>query len=313
MVFVIALVTALVLTPLTAAVATRLGVVDRPGPLKVQTRPVPYLGGVAVYLAVTTAIASSHPRLLLPLGLALAVGVLDDVRPQPVATRIAGQIVVGAAAGWAAAVPVPLGGVLTAVATIGLLNALNLLDGLDGLAAGVALVSAAGFALLGGSAREPALAVAGALGGFLVFNRPPARVYLGDGGAYVIGTALALLAALAIDSDPDVATWAALPLFVAVPVLDTAVAFARRLRSRRSLFVGDRAHVYDQLVDRGRSPVVVVLLLVALQGALVLLALGITHLDSAWAVAATVASAVVLAGFIGMGGFVGESDRSGAS
>lgn len=313
MVFFVGLAAALVLTPLMAAVATRLGVVDRPGQLKVQSHAVPYLGGVAVFLAATAALAPSRPRLLLPLGLALAAGVLDDVHPQPVATRIACQIVVGAAAGWAAPVPMPLGGAVTALATVGLLNAMNLLDGLDGLAAGVALVSTLGFALLGGGVRSPALAVAGALTGFLVFNRPPARVYLGDGGAYLTGTALVLLAALAIDADRDVATWAAVPLFVAVPVLDTAVAFVRRLRARQPLFAGDRGHVYDQLVDRGRSPVVAVLLLVALQTGLVLLAVGVTHLESAWAVAATVAVAIVLFGLVGLRGFVTTPDASGAS
>jgi UDP-GlcNAc:undecaprenyl-phosphate GlcNAc-1-phosphate transferase len=311
--FLVAIVVAVVVTPLAAIVATRMGIVDRPGPLKVHTRAVPYLGGVAVFLAVTAALASSRPRLLVPIGLAVAVGVLDDFRPQPVTTRIVGQVVVGAAAGWAAPFPIPLGGVLTAVAVIGLLNAVNLIDGLDGLAAGTALMSAVGFAVLGGSARTPALALAGALVGFLVYNRPPARVYLGDGGAYVIGTALALMAALAVDSDGDVATWAAIPLLVAVPVLDTLVSFVRRLRAHRPLFLGDRAHVYDQLVDRGRSPEVAVLCLVALQAVLVLVALGVANLETAWAVTATVGTTVVLAGLVGIGGFVGTSDPSGAA
>jgi UDP-GlcNAc:undecaprenyl-phosphate GlcNAc-1-phosphate transferase len=273
---------------------------------------VPYLGGVAVFVALAAALADSRPRLLVPLALALAAGVLDDARPQPVRTRLACQIAVGAAAGWAAPVPAPGGAVLTAVAAVGLLNAVNLLDGLDGLAAGVALVSAAGFALLGDPAA-PALALMGALAGFLVFNRPPARIYLGDGGAYVIGTALALLAALAVDADPDAATWAAIPLLVGVPVLDTVVAFARRLRARQPLVSGDRAHVYDQLVDRGRSPVVAVLALVVLQAALVVLALGVDALDSPWAIAVTGATVVVLAGVIGLGGFVTLPDASGAS
>ena len=67
------------------------------------------------------------------------------------------------------------------------LNAVNLLDGLDGVAAGCGLVSALGIAVLDDGARVPALALAGGLAGFLVFNRPPARIYLGDAGAYLIG------------------------------------------------------------------------------------------------------------------------------
>lgn len=313
MAFVVALVVALVATPIAGLVASRLGVVDRPGQYKVQTEPVPYLGGVAVYVAVAAAVGSSSPRLLLPLGLALALGVADDVRGRSAVLRIAGAVVVGAAAGWVAPMPLPLGGVATAVAVVGLLNALNLLDGLDGLAAGVALMAAMGFAAIGGDARGPALALAGALTGFLAFNRPPARIYLGDGGAYLIGTALALLAALMLDSDRGVPTWAAVPLLVAVPVLDTAVAFVRRLRARRPLFTGDRGHVYDQLVDRGRSRAAVTGGLIALQAVLALAAIGIASLDSAWAVATSLACALALIAAIGVGRFTTASSAWGGT
>jgi len=313
MAFVVALAVALVATPIAALVATRLGVVDRPGPHKVQTAPVPYLGGAAVYAAMVAALAPSHPRLLLPLGLALALGVADDVQSRSPAFRIVGAIVVGAAAGWAAPAPMPLGALATAVAVIGLLNALNLLDGLDGLAAGVALAAAAGFAAIGGDARTPALALAGALTGFLVFNRPPARIYLGDGGAYVTGTTLALLAALLLDSRRGVATWAVVPLLVAVPILDTAVAVVRRLRARRPLLAGDRGHVYDQLVDRGRSRAAAVLALVALQLVLTLAAVGIAELDPAWAVASSLACAFAVIAVIAVTGFTSPSDAWGGA
>src|SRR5262249_24663845 len=118
------------------------------------------------------------------------------------------------------------------------------------------------FALLGGVARDPALALGGALVGFLFFNRPPARIYLGDGGSYLIGTALALIAAAALDGQ-GASAWFALPLLVAVPLADTAIAVLRRARSRRPLFAGDRSHVYDQLADRGWPVVRIVLALVA--------------------------------------------------
>ena len=313
MAFVVALVVALVATPVAGFAATRLGVVDRPGPYKVQTEPVPYLGGVAVYAALAAALATSSPRLLLPLGLALALGVADDVQGRSPAFRIVGAIVVGAAAGWAAPAPMPLGAAATAVAVIGLLNALNLLDGLDGLAAGVALVAAAGFAAIGGDARTPALALGGALAGFLAFNRPPARIYLGDGGAYVTGTTLALLAAILLDSRRGVATWAVVPLLLAVPVLDTAVAVVRRARARRPLLTGDRGHVYDQLVDRGRSRAAAVLALVALQLVLALAAVGIAELDPAWAVASALACALTVVAVIAVTGFTSPSDAWGGA
>jgi len=306
--FVLALAVAVVATPLAAATATRLGVVDRPGPHKVQTAPVPYLGGVAVYLALLGPVTVDRPRLLVPLGLALALGVADDVRSRAPAFRIAGAVVVGAAAGWAVPVPIPLGAAVTAVAVVGLLNAVNLLDGLDGLAAGVALATAVGFAAIGGDARTPALALAGALAGFLAFNRPPARIYLGDGGAYLTGTALALLAALLLDSRDMVATWTAVPLLVAVPVADTLVAIVRRARAHRPLLAGDRGHVYDQLVDRGRSRLAVTIALVAVQALLALAAVGVTELDPAWAIASAGACTLALLAVIGAGGFTAPSD-----
>ncbi len=95
------------------------------------------------------------------------------------------------------------------------------------------------------------LALAGALAAFLVFNAPPARMYLGDGGAYLVGTVLATLPALTARGDTDWSVWIAVPLIVAVPLADTAIAILRRSLARQPLFRGDRSHVYDQLVDRG--------------------------------------------------------------
>lgn len=251
----VAFVVALAATPVAAGVARRLDVVDHPGPLKVHAAPVPYLGGVAVFVALAGPLAFHRPALLVPLALALALGIGDDTRDLPPVLRLAGEVVIGLTAGLVEPAPGPaaLGVVLTAVAVVALINALNLLDGLDGLAAGVGAAAAAGFAVASGEARLPALALAGALAGFLVFNRPPARIYLGDGGAYLVGTALALLAVLLVDDRGTAAAWVAAPVFVAVPVADTLVAILRRKLAGRPLFAGDRSHLYDQLVDRGWS------------------------------------------------------------
>ena len=92
---------------------------------------------------------------------------------------------------------------------------------------------------------------AGALVGFLLWNRPPARIYLGDAGSYLVGTALAILLALTATEHGTEAPTAGALLFVAVPVADTTVAIVRRWRAGQPLRQGDRGHVYDQLVDRG--------------------------------------------------------------
>ena len=244
---------ALVLTPIARATAFRLGVVDRPGDLKTHRVPVAYLGGVAVFLAALPGpILAGRPELLLASGAALGLGLADDIRPLPVPVRISAEALIATIGAVVVGGP-GLGRLATAVLILGLLNAVNLLDGQDGLAAGVGIVIAGGFALLGGDAPPVAAALAGALAGFLVFNRPPARIYLGDAGAYFLGTTFAMLPALTADATTSWSVWWAVPLLVGVPVIDTAVAIVRRARARQPLFQGDRSHLYDQLVDRGLS------------------------------------------------------------
>jgi len=301
---------ALVATPVLARVARAIGVVDQPGPLKIHDAAVPYLGGVAVFVAVAGPLAAHRPALLVPMALALLLGLADDVSGVAPRNRLAAEIMIGAVAGSIAPVPGSLGGIVTAALVIGLINAVNLLDGLDGLAGGVALASAAGFAVIGGAARSPALALAAALGGFLVYNRPPARIYLGDAGAYLIGTALALLAALAITDPGGVGGWAAIPLLVALPVFDTGVAIARRVRARRPVFGGDRSHVYDQLIDRGRTRVETVLVLVAAQAVLAAGAAIVVQLDAIGAIALGTLTAIALVAVATIGGFISPKKTS---
>ena len=254
MALIIALVVTALATPVAARVAVRAGVVDRPGPLKVQQRPVPYLGGLAVFAGLAGPVAWAQPTLLVPLGLALLLGLADDAVGVSPSLRLAGEVTIGAAAAFTLPGSLSLpGAVATALVVVALLNAVNLLDGLDGLAASVAALGSLGFAVvLDGDARVAAMALAGALVGFLAWNRPPARIYLGDAGSYLVGTGLALLLAVTATAD-DVANTAGALLFVAVPAADTTVAIVRRWRAGRPLLQGDRGHVYDQLVDRGWS------------------------------------------------------------
>jgi UDP-GlcNAc:undecaprenyl-phosphate GlcNAc-1-phosphate transferase len=265
---VVALIVTLIASPIIRRVAIRLRIVDRPGPLKTHRAPVPYLGGVAVFLGLLVGpIEADRLALVVPYFLALALGVVDDVTGLTPRSRLGAEIVVGAAAGLV--VPGPgLAKLATAVLVVVLLNAVNLLDGQDGLAAGACLVSAAAFAILGGDATTVGLALAGALAAFLVFNAPPARMYLGDGGAYLLGTVLATLPALTEHGSTDWSVWIGVPLIVGLPLADTAIAVLRRSRARLPLFAGDRSHVYDQLVDRGWRVETSTALCVVVQGGL---------------------------------------------
>jgi UDP-GlcNAc:undecaprenyl-phosphate GlcNAc-1-phosphate transferase len=308
---IVALAVAVVVTPVVAWLAVRLGVVDRPGPLKVQTRPVPYLGGVAVFAALAGPLGWAQPTLLVPLGLALGLGLADDVADVSPRLRLASEVGIGAAA--AIALPGGLsaaGAVGTVVAVVALLNAVNLLDGLDGLATSVGALGAVGFSVvLDGDARVTAMALAGALLGFLAWNRPPARIYLGDAGSYLVGTALALLLALTFVADDGAAGPAGALLFVAVPVADTTIAIVRRHRAGRPLFQGDRGHVYDQLVDMGWSAERSTLACAAAQAAFVALGLAASAMADGRAVT-LVAVVVVLVGGAALWAFTAPSART---
>jgi UDP-GlcNAc:undecaprenyl-phosphate GlcNAc-1-phosphate transferase len=283
------------LTPLSMTVASRLGVMDRPGALKPQASAVPYLGGVAVAVALVVGAVPAHPIILAPLGAATALGTLDDAFSLPPWVRLVGQLAI--AAGVAAAVSSRLPGVVGPVAVGGvcvlLMNGVNFIDGLDGLASGVGLVASGGFAvMLRGAERDLAAALAAALAGFLLYNRPPARIYLGDGGAYVLGTALAVLLAWAWGRHVAMGTSVASLLLVAVPAAEVAFAVVRRARAGHSLAAGDRRHPYDLFVARGWSTRSAAATYIALQAVLAGTAVGVSasH-ELAGSIAAVIAAA----------------------
>jgi len=305
---VLAAVITLAATPVAAIVARRTGIVDRPGPLKTHLRPVPYLGGAAVFLGLGAGLLlAGLPELLVPLALALALGIVDDARPMPPAVRLAAEAVIGASAGFVAPGDLP-SRVLAAIFVVMLLNAVNLLDGQDGLATSVGLVSALGFAWIGGDARALGLALAGALAAFLVFNRPPARIYLGDGGAYLLGTALALAPALEGGGAGEWSVWFAAPLVVAIPLVDTAIAVLRRARTGAPLLAGDRSHLYDQLVDRGLGVTASTAVCAAAQVVFTLIGVLLAFAAAPVALAGTAVVTVAVLGVAARSGLLGARD-----
>jgi UDP-N-acetylmuramyl pentapeptide phosphotransferase/UDP-N-acetylglucosamine-1-phosphate transferase len=236
--------------------ARRVQLVDNPGPLKPHDSATPYLGGVAVALGLLVGTVVYRPLLLIPLGMALAIGTADDIRPLPPLVRLVAELLTAVV--LALMVTTRFTGIvsflLVVVATLILVNGFNLIDGLDGLCGSVTLASAVGFAVVvAGHGRYLAVALAGAIAAFLVFNRPPARIYLGDGGSYLIGTAIAALLALCWAPGEQLPTGIGALLLVLLPAAELLFAVVRRWRARTSLLAGDRDHPYDQLVQRGWS------------------------------------------------------------
>ncbi len=327
----------LVLTPLARALGSWAGLVDRPdGHRKIHARPTPVAGGIAVVMSATLAAlgglalfphsggltGAAGTRLLgLPFGAALicAVGVLDDLgrlrrRYKVLGQALAAGVVVGAGVvverfqlfGFRIELG-PLAVPFTIVFLMGAINSLNLLDGMDGLLSTVGCVvsvSLAAMAVLGGhgDAAAAAAALAGALLGFLRYNRPPASIFLGDGGSLVVGLVLGTLAVESSLKGPATVVLAGPVALLILPIFDTTAAIVRRTLTGRSIYTTDRGHLHHCLLRGGLSVWRVLLLLGAF---CVLSGLGVLAsqaFDNEWVAlltGATVVAVLVTTGLFG--------------
>ncbi len=247
-------------TPVARQAALRFGIVDQPdGRLKRQTAPVPYLGGLAVFLAYLIALGMVLPFDSLLLGLLLAgtltllVGLIDDFGVLTPLAKVAGQGVAifvllrSGAVIELVEVPHPLRWPLAAAFLLAVCNAFNLLDIMDGLAAGVgglAGLALGAVALSGGELPEAAaaFALAGGLLGFLVFNFHPARIYLGDAGSLFVGITLGALALSIHWTERSPAGFLAPLVILAVPLADTAYVTVLRARAGKPFWHGSPDH-----------------------------------------------------------------------
>ncbi len=297
-------------TPLAARLAVALGVVDKPNSRKVNQRPdMPLLGGLAVALGVAAGLGvavlsgSDLPRLrLLGLGagaaLLLAVGVWDDRFGMRATPKFLVQIAAAALAiGCGFQIdhvtepvtrqtmhfPPWLVWAVTGIWIVGVTNAINLIDGLDGLATGVSAIIAGTLTVIAAQSGHPlslclGVALAGALMGFLPYNFPPARLFLGDTGSLFIGYTLALLA-LEGYQRITVLTFVVPLLALAVPILDTGLSILRRLRRGASIFSADRLHMHHRMLDTHGDTRGAVLQFYLITACFSLLALSFTRLS----------------------------------
>lgn len=294
-----ACVVSLFLTGASIVASRKLRLLDQPDARKVHKLATPRLGGVGI---IGAALLVGVPAFALlrdastPAGneetlhyLALAVGamcvfvvgVIDDLcgvsSQLKLLSLLAASCVVSASgAGFhslssdavvIADIPTWLSWVITAVWITGMAVAFNFIDGLDGLSGGIALLA---FATLGYfqldnhnfAASVPSLVVAGAVLGFLHYNRSPAKTFMGDGGSLTLGYLIGALT-LAANSDPNLGSMRAIvvpSLAMSVAIIDAAVTmFRRRYQQRRSMFTAERGHIHHRLLDRGLKPAQAVL------------------------------------------------------
>jgi len=271
-----ALAAALVGTPIALKAAVRFGILDSPEERKIHSDPVPYLGGMAIILAFSAAVvvggfmegfgsAYGEVAAIVAGGLLLAgIGLWDDLRFIHARVKLVAEIVVASAAYFTGVrislfhVPA-LDLVLTIVWLVGVTNAFNLLDNMDGLSAGISAIASICFfflAALSGQFLVAALAaaLAGCALGFLWYNRPPARIFMGDAGSLFLGFMLGVLGVKLRFANIERVTFFVPVATLGVPLLDTCLVIVSRLRRGVSPFRPGRDHISHRLVRIGIPP-----------------------------------------------------------
>jgi UDP-N-acetylmuramyl pentapeptide phosphotransferase/UDP-N-acetylglucosamine-1-phosphate transferase len=302
-------------TGLLATWLPRVGLLDVPNHRSSHARPTPRGGGLGVIAGVAAGLAVSPPGSTLAVGLVgalllAAVGLVDDVRSLPATHRLAVQLVVSLVAAIVAVGTADLGGVggvavalVAALWLSGYVNVFNFMDGANGLAGLNAVIAGATYAWVGHAEGSPALLVGGsvllgAAAGFLPWNFPRARIFLGDVGSYSIGFLVAWLTLVGLLTT-DRPAWCVAPVLVVL--LDTGLTLARRARRGVPLTEAHREHVYQRLSTTPGSPLPA--LLVATVGAGFVLAAGapVAWCLAVWTLlaAAYVASPVLARGWRG--------------
>jgi UDP-GlcNAc:undecaprenyl-phosphate GlcNAc-1-phosphate transferase len=300
-----------VLVPVVMRLALRTDFVDVPGGYKGHARATPYLGGLAVAVAVAASLftfgaATSRFAALFVWALVLlVVGTVDDKRNLNPLPRVAIEAFAAFALwhyglGWAVFGSDVFNIALTIIWVVGLVNAFNLMDNMDGAASSVAGVTAAGIAGLGLIYGDTALvvtgaALAGACAGFLRYNLArPAKIFLGDGGSMPIG----FLIAGAVMASPGTqefgwSAFLAVAPMVGLPILDTTLVVISRRRGGRPVLSGGRDHLTHRLRAMTGSVRAVVLSLAVAQAVLCLIALTVLQLGAGLAVVAAALFAAV--------------------
>jgi UDP-GlcNAc:undecaprenyl-phosphate GlcNAc-1-phosphate transferase len=344
LVFAVSAVVTFAATPLVRQLSLRAGWIDHPSDRKVHPRPTPTVGGLAMHLGILAGLVaarfvpflrtlydtSSDLDAAAIAGTAIVVlGVVDDTRGVSALGKLAGQVLVagllvllgvqllwvyipGQLLSLSPDVAVPL----TILWVLAFVNAVNLIDGLDGLAAGMVAIAAAAFFLYmvwpepgaGVEASTPAVLSAigaGAAVGFLPWNLHPARIFMGDSGAMLLGLVMAVATVAGVGRDIEgpqpgdlavIAIPIAVPLLVlAVPLLDVALAIVRRMRRGLGLSHPDKEHIHHRLLEIGHSHRQAVLLMYLWSALISGTALAVAFIDGGELVIAGVAGVILVA------------------
>ena len=270
------------LTPVMRKIAIATDMVDRPNSShKSHKKPVPYLGGVAIIIGVilvsysTSLVSNFNARTFWlatsVLGPALVLGIIglwDDIKNLPPLPRFIAQSLAGVFTAIILIITDNIGNptgsaffdsIITVIWVVGICNSINFFDNLDGGAAGTVAISSIALAYLALTGDQYLIAAlstvtAGATLGFLVWNKSPAKIYMGDAGALFLGVLLAILTVRFEPTTQSPISAYSVPIFLlAIPILDTTVAVLSRIRRNISPFQGGQDHLSHRLIRAGCS------------------------------------------------------------
>jgi UDP-GlcNAc:undecaprenyl-phosphate GlcNAc-1-phosphate transferase len=287
----VSFVLSLFLTPVVRVVFRRWGVANTG---EGTGHPIPRAGGIAIVISYVGAYLlllavrlkggfiiwdSFHfaLRLMPAAGLVFLIGLIDDIRGLEPWQKLAGEIVAAGVAYWAGIHIQSLAGYgsgawwnlpATIIWLVACTNAINLIDGVDGLATGVGLFATSTTLVAALLQNNAALALAtvplaGCLLGFIRYNFNPATIFLGDCGSLFIGFLLGCYAVVWSQKAATILGMTAPLMALSIPLLDMAVAVARRFLRRQPLFEGDLNHIHHRLLHRGFTPRKVALVMYA--------------------------------------------------
>lgn len=288
--FSVALVLSLIFVPLMRSLSFKAGAVDRGEGRRIHKGIIPRLGGVGIYIAFTLPMIFYLTRslneefnnsmfgILIASTIVFLIGVYDDLRSMRIREKLLCEIIAaGIVYAWGVRITIisnPFGDALflgwislpvTILWIIIITNAFNLIDGIDGLAAGTGiLISATLFFLLEGSDIQLRLTfavLAGSLAGFLVYNFPPASIFMGDSGSLFAGFLLASVSIISFHKATAMTTIMIPILAFSLPVIDMLYAVLRRYYRGIPLGEADKEHIHHKLLDKGFSKKKVLLLL----------------------------------------------------
>jgi UDP-GlcNAc:undecaprenyl-phosphate GlcNAc-1-phosphate transferase len=288
--FAISFIVVLVTVPQVRKYAHQWKLGDKPNGRKIHASAIPHLGGIGITCGILASLATYEflfgnsvflfARIIPGISLIIILGLLDDLLSLKALQKLTVQILAGIVlviSGFKLVFGIPAVDTVAVFAMfastlylVGVSNSMNLIDGHDGLAAGLCFISSMAFAIIAALTHVPdalllSLATGGACFAFLVFNFPPAKIFMGDMGSMLLGICLALISCSLTMVRPSLYTFFAAFFILGIPMLDTMLAIARRLVLRVPLFGADCLHIHHMLASFGISERQTLLLLYCMQ------------------------------------------------